>query len=130
LATEEREMIKILILVIEDEPDFSELLKMRLESNGFSVVAAMDGYQGIQLAHAEKPDLIILDLMLPAGDGASVLEKLKLSADTRHIPIVVLTGMINEEYKQKVIAKGVEAYLQKPCDSGVLLNTIKEILKK
>ena len=123
-------MIKILILVIEDEPDFSELLKMRLESNGFSVVTAMDGYQGIQLAHAKKPNLIILDLMLPAGDGASVLEKLKLSGDTQYIPIVVLTGMINEEYKRKVIAKGVDAYLQKPCDADVLINTINEVLKK
>ena len=122
-------MKKILILIVEDETDFSEVLKMRLESKGFGVVTAMDGYQGVKLAHAQKPELIILDLMLPAGDGLSVLGKLKLSADTSHIPIVVLTGMINEEYKKKVMDRGVEAYLQKPCDSDTLLKTIENILK-
>ena len=123
-------MGKSVILVVEDETDFRELIKMRLESNGFSVVTAVDGYQGIKVAHAERPDLILLDLMLPAGDGLSVLEKLKLSSDTSDIPVIVLTGMINEEYKEKVLEKGVEAYLQKPCDSEVLLNTIKGILKE
>ena len=103
---------------------------MRLESSGFEVVTALDGYHGIKMAHQEKPDLIILDLMLPAGDGLSVLEKLKLAEPTRKIPVVVLTGMINEEYKAKVLEQGIEAYLQKPYDPDNLISIINNVLNK
>ena len=118
------------ILIIEDEPDLTKVLRKRLLGQGFEVIAAADGYQGVEFAHKEKPDLIILDLMLPAGDGLSVLKNIKMSARTRYIPVVVLTGMKDEEYKQKVTDEGVEAYLEKPYEPDVLITTIKNVLKK
>ena len=117
-------MAKKKILIIEDEPDVARLLVIRLKNSNYDVVTADSGIQGIQTAHQEKPDLIILDLMLPAGDGLSVLDNLRMSSYLRFIPVVVLTGMQDEEYKKKVIAKGVDAYYDKPYDADQLLKTI------
>ena len=118
------------ILVVEDELDVQKVVAKRLTSRGFTVHCASDGYQAVQKAHKIAPDLIVLDLQLPAGDGLSVLRKLRISDNTRMTPIVVLTGMTNELIKQSVLTEGVDAYLQKPYDSQVLLDTIDKILNK
>jgi len=118
------------ILVVEDELDVQKVVAKRLTSRGFTVHCASDGYQAVQKAHKIAPDLIVLDLQLPAGDGLSVLRKLRISDNTRMTPIVVLTGMTNELIKQSVLTEGVDAYLQKPYDSQVLLDTINKILNK
>jgi DNA-binding response OmpR family regulator len=116
------------ILVIEDEQDVAKLLVIRLKSFNYEVAVADSGIQGIELAHKEKPDLIILDLMLPAGDGLSVLDTLRLSSYLRFTPVIVLTGLQDEEYKKKVIEKGVDAYFQKPYDAEQLLSSIKSLI--
>ncbi len=116
------------ILVIEDEGDLAKVLKKRLTSSGFEVIISLDAYQGIEAAHKEKPDLIILDLMMPAGGGQTVLKNLKISKDTMSIPVVVITGTKNEELKNEILAQGVEAYLEKPYDSEELIKIIKKIL--
>jgi DNA-binding response OmpR family regulator len=118
------------ILVVEDELDVQKVVAKRLTSRGFTVHCASDGYQAVQKAHKIAPDLIVLDLQLPAGDGLSVLRKLRISDSTRKTHIVVLTGMTNEMIKQSVLTEGVDAYLQKPYDSQVLLDTIDKILGK
>jgi DNA-binding response OmpR family regulator len=118
------------LLVIEDETDILKVMYKVLKKDGFDVVVAVDGYQGVDFAHREKPDLIVLDLMLPAGGGLTVLQHLKTSTKTMNIPVVVLTGMQDEVYKKKVIDKGVEAYLEKPYDSKVLIKTIHDVLEK
>jgi DNA-binding response OmpR family regulator len=118
------------ILVVEDELDVQKVVAKRLTSRGFTVHCASDGYQAVQKAHKIAPDLIVLDLQLPAGDGLSVLRKLRISEATKKTYIVVLTGMTNELYKQSVLIEGVDAYLQKPYDAQVLLDTIDQILKK
>jgi DNA-binding response OmpR family regulator len=118
------------ILVVEDELDVQKVVAKRLSSRGFTVHCASDGYQAVQKAHKIVPDLIVLDLQLPAGDGLSVLRKLRISDSTKKTHIVVLTGMTNELFKQSVLTEGVDAYLQKPYDSKVLLDTIDEILGK
>jgi DNA-binding response OmpR family regulator len=116
------------ILVVEDELDVQKVVAKRLTSRGFTVHCASDGYQAVQKAHKIAPDLIVLDLQLPAGDGLSVLRKLRISDSTKKTHIVVLTGMTNEMFKQSVLTEGVDAYLQKPYDSQVLLETIDKIL--
>jgi DNA-binding response OmpR family regulator len=116
------------ILVVEDELDVQKVVAKRLSSRGFTVECASDGYQAVQKAHKLAPDLIVLDLQLPAGDGLGVLRKLRLSDSTKKTHIVVLTGMTNELYKQSVLTEGVDAYLQKPYDAQVLLATIDKIL--
>jgi DNA-binding response OmpR family regulator len=118
------------ILVVEDELDVQKVVAKRLTSRGFTVHCASDGYQAVQKAHSLAPDLIVLDLQLPAGDGLSVLRKLRISDSTKKMRIVVLTGMTNELIKQSVLIEGVDAYLQKPYDSQVLLDTIDKILSE
>jgi len=118
------------ILVVEDELDVQKVVAKRLSSRGFTVHCASDGVQAVALAHKVNPDLIVLDLQLPAGDGLSVLRKVRMSGNIQRARIVVLTGMTNEIYKQSILAEGVDAYLQKPYDAQVLLDTIDQILSK
>lgn len=118
------------ILIIEDEPDIAKIVFKRLTQSGFEAVVAVDAYEGVALAHKEKPDLIILDLMLPAGGGLSVLKSIRIAGAIRYTPVVVLTGIKNEDYKQQVLNQGIEAYLEKPYDPDVLISTIQNILKK
>lgn len=118
------------ILIIEDELDTVKVVTKRLTQNGFEVVVALDAYEGVKFAHKEKPDLIILDLMLPAGGGLYFLKNIKMAAGIRFTPVVVLTGIKNEEYKQQILDEGVEAYLEKPYDPDELISTIRGILKK
>jgi DNA-binding response OmpR family regulator len=112
-----KRLIMATILVVEDELDVQKVVAKRLSSRGFTVHCASDGYQAVQKAHKIAPDLIVLDLQLPAGDGLSVLRKLRISEATKKTHIVVLT-------------EGVDAYLQKPYDAQVLLDTIDKILGK
>lgn len=117
------------ILVVEDELDVQKVVAKRLSSHGFTVHCASDGYQAVEMAHRVNPDLILLDLQLPAGDGLTVLRKMRMSAKIQRAHVVVLTGMTNEGYKEKVLKEGVDAYLQKPYDAQTLIDTIDKILK-
>jgi len=116
------------ILIIEDARDVAKLLGARLKNAGYEIIIAGDGIQGVQCAHKDKPDLIILDLMLPAGDGFSVLDNLSMSVYSQLIPVIVLTGAKNEEYKKRAQEKGVEVYLEKPYEAEELLKHIKNSL--
>ena len=118
------------ILIVEDEPDVLRVLQKRLHDAGFEILGAVDAYQAMNMIHKNKPDLVILDLMIPAGGGLSVLKNIRASMYVNFTPVIVLTGTENEEYRQNAIDAGVEAYLQKPYDSQELLNEINRILKK
>jgi len=117
-------------LIIEDAPVQQKILAKILSSSGYEVDIAKDGYQGFQFAIEYKPSVIILDLGLPAGDGLTVLKRIRGSAFTKNIPVIVLTATQDKEYKLEVIDEGVEAFLEKPCNKDVLLSTIQEVLKK
>ncbi|MCX5706277.1 MAG: response regulator [Candidatus Omnitrophica bacterium] len=123
-------MPKILVLVVEDEMDTAKVLVKRLTGQGFNVLVAMDAYQATMLTYKENPDLIILDLMLPAGGGLSVLKNIRSNPQKAYIPVVVLTGMKNDEVKKEVLNQGVEAYLEKPYDADNLITTVQNILNK
>ena len=116
------------ILIIEDDIDIAGLLSDLFTQNGYAAVMCHDGYQGIEFTHREKPDLILLDLMLPAGGGLYVLEKLKISTLTKALPVVVLTASRDTQHKQTAIDMGVDAYLEKPFDSDQLLATVRGFL--
>jgi DNA-binding response OmpR family regulator len=124
----EEKITKKKILIIEDEKELVLGLSTLLRSQGYLVVVAYDGVFGISLAHKEKPDLIILDLGLPAGGGLFVLENLKSSVETNEIPILVLTAQQGQELEEKVKRQGVVAYLHKPFDSEALLAHIKSAI--
>ncbi|OPY84843.1 MAG: Alkaline phosphatase synthesis transcriptional regulatory protein PhoP [Smithella sp. PtaU1.Bin162] len=116
------------ILVVDDDHDILKLLRFKLSQEGYKVIVAVDAYNGIQTANREKPDLIILDIMMPAGGGYHTLKNIRLTSHGSQIPIVVLTGMQDPELKKKIEAEGVEAYMQKPLDYPVLSETIKKLL--
>jgi DNA-binding response OmpR family regulator len=118
------------IMIIEDDLDVIKVLHKRLTQQDFEVMVAQDAYQGIALIHKNIPDLIILDLMLPAGGGQAVLKNIKLSNQVKYIPIIVLTGVTDPEYKKKVLSDGVDAYIEKPYDPDNLMATINGLLNK
>lgn len=116
------------ILIIEDEPDIARLMAKKLMTNGFEVFIAIDAYQGVKSAHQNKPDLIILDLMLPAGGGVSVFKNIRASTETCTIPVIVVSGMGDAECKNRLLREGVEGYFEKPYDGNALVAAIRNVL--
>lgn len=122
-------MNKKKILVVDDEPDQVEMIKMLLEANDYEVVAAYDGGQALTKARAERPDLIILDLMLPVMEGFEVCRLLKFDAKFANIPIILFTAKASDEDRKAGEEVGASAYINKPFDPDVLLGKIKSLLE-
>ncbi len=116
------------ILIVEDEDDIAVLIHKRLRSEGFEATRVPDALQAMQLIQQSRPDLVILDLMLPAGGGLAVLERMRISVFAKDTPVIVLTGMQDPAHKEKVLKHRVEAFLQKPYDPETLLSEIKRAL--
>jgi len=116
------------ILIVDDEPGVVKILGMRLKANGYQIIAAHDGAAAIELAHYEKPDLIILDIKMPGTDGYSVFEELKASADTMSIPIVFFSALLPEQVQEKATQLGAEGFVSKSADPDEILTKITEIL--
>ena len=120
-------MAKSKVLVVDDEEDFAKALKIRLKANGYDVVLAHDSIQAIMMADQEKPDLIILDIMIPIEDGFIVTERLKQSQATHLIPIIFLTGVPGGE--RRAYKAGASGYVMKPYHPEELLETIHKALE-
>jgi DNA-binding response OmpR family regulator len=119
-------VLKKKILVVDDEEDLARALKIRLKANGYNVVLASDSVQAFTMANKEKPDLIILDVMIPGGGGFVVAERLKQSTATHHIPIIILTGISGGE--ERAYKVGASGYVMKPYHPEKLLETINNAL--
>ncbi len=117
------------ILVVEDDPDISKLYKLRLELAGHTVIEAVDAYQGVKQTRKEKPDLVILDLMLPAGGGTSVLENIRALPEGKRVPVVVVTCVQDPGIRQLVLDLGVEAIFDKSGNWDSIIATIHGILQ-
>ena len=118
------------ILIIEDDVDLATVLQMNLEAKGYEIALAHDALQGTASTHSEKPDLIILDINLPAGGGLSILKNIKVSVKTKMIPVLVLSGTEDEELKHKVLHAGITDFVKKPYDLEDLCQRIKNALNK
>lgn len=116
------------VLIIEDENVQLTLLAKRLKSAGFEVVAARDGMSAIGTARKEQPDIILLDLGLPAGDGFVVLQRLQLIIQTATIPVIILSSRTPVGNKEAALRAGAVAYMQKPVEPEVLVKAIRETL--
>jgi len=116
------------ILVIDDEMDFVKMLQARLRIEGYEVLVAEDGIKGVQTARKEKPDLIILDIMMPGLDGHSVCDTLKKSILTWSIPVIYLTARTGQADELLAMEKGARYYLTKPYNPSMLLEMIKSAL--
>lgn len=116
------------ILIVEDDIDLAMVLQMNLSSKGYKVLVAHDALSGTSLTHAETPDVIILDINMPAGGGLAMLKNIKLSIKTKMIPVIVLSGSEDEELIHTVLHSGVESYIKKPYDLEDLCRHIKAAL--
>lgn len=122
-------MAKKRILVVDDEVDIVDMVKMRLEANDYDVITAYDGPEGLAKARKENPDLIILDLMLPKMDGYKVCAMLKRDQKYSSIPIVMFTARAQESDEKLGKELGADAYITKPFEPKVLLAKIQELIK-
>jgi two-component system alkaline phosphatase synthesis response regulator PhoP len=123
------------ILVVDDEPDMVEMIKAALESAAHRVIFAYDGQQGIEKAKSEKPDAIILDIMMPVKDGFATCKELKGDPVCKDIPVLILTA-VGEHFADSRYAKSMgmeldaEDYIDKPIDPEVMLARLHKLLKK
>jgi len=118
------------ILIVDDEVQLVEMIKMRLEASGYEIIFAHDGQDGLDKAKKEKPDLMILDLMLPKIDGYKVCRMLKFDEKYKQIPIILFSARAQDEDKKMGEEVGADAYITKPFDPQALLGKIKELLKE
>jgi DNA-binding response OmpR family regulator len=118
------------ILLVDDEVDLVETVRFSLEAEGYQVLVSFNGEDALNKARTEKPDLILLDLMLPKLDGYKVCRLLKFDERYKHIPILMLTAKTQE--KDKILGKetGANAYITKPFDMDELMEQIRGYLNK
>ncbi|MFH1360203.1 MAG: response regulator [Candidatus Omnitrophota bacterium] len=118
------------ILVVDDEEHIVKVVANRLKASGYDVITAADGLSALSSAREQKPDLIILDIMLPKMDGYKVCRMLKFDENYKHIPIIIFTARIQDSDEKTGYEVGADAYLTKPFESQVLLAKIEELLRK
>ncbi len=123
-------MIKKRILIVDDEVELVELMSMRLKASGYEVLALHDGENVLKKMRAERPDLIILDIMLPKVDGYKICVSLKEDAEFGKIPVILLTAKDLAREADQIQASRADACLTKPFESKQLLAKIRELIKK
>jgi DNA-binding response OmpR family regulator len=121
-------MEKQKILIVDDDPDLRRGLNLRLRANHYDTAYATDGVSAVAMAQKERPDLIILDIGLPAGDGFVVLDRLQQNAALSCIPVIVLTAREPQHTKDRIMRAGASAFFQKPADNEQLLGMIRTVL--
>jgi DNA-binding response OmpR family regulator len=117
-----------IILVIDDDPDVRSGLRIRLQANGYETFFAADAATSVAQARKHKPDLIILDLGLPGGDGFLVMERLRTIPDLAVIPVIIVSGRDVHANHERVLKAGARAFLQKPVENTELLKAIRVAL--
>jgi two-component system, OmpR family, alkaline phosphatase synthesis response regulator PhoP len=116
------------ILVIDDEVELTELVKFRLEKQGYEVSVAHDGISGFGKAREERPDLIILDVMLPGMDGYKICRLLKFDERYQKIPIMLFTARLGSDEKT-CVQLGVDAIVPKPFEASIFIQKVEELLR-
>lgn len=118
------------VLVVEDEEALSEALKYNLEKEGYSVSVATDGEEALMLADERKPDLILLDWMLPKAPGIEVCRRLRARQETRNTPIVMLTARTDEADRIRGLDTGADDYVTKPVAMAELLARLRAVMRR
>lgn len=118
------------ILIVEDDISLHEILKKKLESEGFETLSAYDGEEGLQMALTERPDLILLDIVMPKKDGITMLQELRTDAWGKSIAVILLSNIDSTESIQGALGKGALDYIVKSrFDTADIVKKIKERLK-
>jgi len=118
------------ILVVDDEQDLLDLIEYNLKKEGFRVLKAENGQDGIAIAKEEKPSLVLLDIMMPRMDGIEVCDKMREDADLKHIPIIFLTARSDEKTEVEGLNKGADDFITKPISTNKLISRIKAVLRR
>ncbi len=116
------------ILIVEDDPKILKLTKALLELSGYTTIEATDGEQGVRLAKEKKPDLVLMDIMMPKMDGYTACDAIKKDKATSEIPVVMLTAMGYELNKKLAQKMGADGYITKPFTRQELLDVINQFL--
>ncbi len=116
------------VLIVEDDADIRGLLNARLRQRSYETAVATDGMSALTVARKEQPDLIVLDLGLPAGDGFTVMERMRAITSLVDVPVVVVTARDAATNREKAESLGAVAFVEKPIDFDQLLETIEALL--
>ena len=116
------------VLVVDDEPDIAQILKFRLERDGHEILVAADGQAAVDLAVTERPDLILLDIMMPGMSGFEVLEQIRTRRGIYKTPVVMITARRSGVDMDKALAYNVIQYITKPFDPEKVAETVKRVL--
>ena len=117
-----------MILIVEDEPKNLKLIRDLLQASGYLTLEATDGAQGVEMAKAHKPDLILMDILMPVMDGFEATKILKADAETKNIPIVALTASVTKGSEARICEAGCDEYITKPIDTKEFLKKMAEYL--
>lgn len=118
------------ILVVDDEKDLLDLIEYNLKKEGFAVLKAENGEEGIKIAKEHKPDLVLLDIMMPKMDGMEAVEKMRGDDDLKSIPIIFLTARSDEKTEVEGLDKGGDDYITKPISTTKLISRIKAVMRR
>jgi CheY-like chemotaxis protein len=122
------------ILIVDDEQDTLNLIRLCLEPAGFRIIRTTKPEEGLDLAHREKPDLIVLDLMMPRMDGFELLRRIRRYPNLQYIPVIVVSAKANRADHLRMLKLGhpemdkIDAYIGKPFNPAMLLRTVKQVL--
>lgn len=116
------------ILIADDDKDFVQVLGQRLRAEGLSTIVAYEGVRAIEAVNREHPDLVLLDIRMPAGTGQSVLKALRTKQTTAEIPVIVMTGQPDTGLEQEMRAAGAQGFFAKPFEFDDLIKNIWELM--
>lgn len=117
------------ILIIDDEPELVKAVEVRLKTRGYEVEVAHDGLAGIEKTKKVKPDLILLDIIMPKMDGYEVCKKLMADPETEEIPIIIFSASQQRDLEEKCKEVGVTDFIMKPFETEDLLNMVNKLLR-
>lgn len=123
-------MSKQTILVVDDEQDLLDLIEYNLRQEGYNVLKAENGKDGIQMAKEHMPDLVLLDIMMPQMDGIEVCDRMREDSTLSHIPIIFLTARSDEKTEIEGLNKGADDFITKPISTTKLVSRIKAVLRR
>lgn len=124
----EQDMQRKVVMIVDDEPPLRALVRANLEVDGLDVIEAVDGNDAIAKLKESKPDLVLLDIMMPGKDGIEVLEDLAADEELSSIPVVLLTAKGEQEDLEKGAALGARGHITKPFDPEQMVRTVKAAL--
>lgn len=123
-------MDKLTVLVIDDDPVILELLRVNFEIEGFDVICASDGEEGLQRAQADRPDIVISDIMMPRRDGLQLLNDLKADPLTEDLPVILLSAKAQRAEVQQGLELGADDYITKPFDPLELIDRLNAVMTR